>query len=255
MKDGGGSGGPIVRQYGASLIRQLYIRYSVCSMPVLNCLSQHHSLLVACFVTATYALALSCALLCLSITLLLLSHVPCFVSASRYSCFLMCLALSQHHAALAFSCALLCLSITLHSISCRSYSHVPSFVSVLLSQVLWFVSASLTPFLLSLMCLICLVTVLVHVHCFVSTSRRSYFLRCLRVSRCSSSALYVPCFVWLSITMLSQVLHLSITPLMCLALSQHDITPLFSALPFPLAGYSIDCSTSSSTLLQSCPMN
>ena len=51
---------------------------------------------------------------------------------------------------------------------------------------------------------------------------------------CSSSALYVPCFVWLSITMLSQVLHLSITPLMCLALSQHDITPLFSALPFPL---------------------
>ena len=119
---------------------------------------------------------------------------------------------------------------------CRYYTSwvVPSFVSVLLSQVLWFVSASLTPFLLSLMCLICLVTVLVHVHCFVSTSRRSYFLRCLRVSRCSSSALYVPCFVWLSITMLSQVLHLSITPLMCLALSQHDITPLFSALPFPL---------------------
>ena len=51
----------------------------------------------------------------------------------------------------------------LHSISCRSYSHVPSFVSVLLSQVLCFVSASLTPFLLSLMCLICLVTVLVYV--------------------------------------------------------------------------------------------
>ena len=126
-------------------------------------LSQHHA-----------ALALSCALLCLSITLLLLSHVPCFVSASRCSCSLMCLALSQHHAALALSCALLCLSITLHSISCRSYSHVPSFVSVLLSQVLCFVSASLTPFLLSLMCLICLVTVLVHVHCFVSTSRRSY---------------------------------------------------------------------------------
>ena len=86
----------------------------------------------------------------------------------------MCLALSQHHAALAFSCALLCLSITLHSISCHTYSHVPSFVPVLLSQVLCFVSASLTPFLLSLMCLIFLVTVLVHVHCFVSTSRRSY---------------------------------------------------------------------------------
>ena len=98
------------------------------------CVSQHH---VLC--------ALSCALLCLSITLLLLSHVT-----------------------------LLCLSITLNSISCHTYSHVPSFVPVLLSQVLCFVSASLTPFLLSLMCLIFLVTVLVHVHCFVSTSRRSY---------------------------------------------------------------------------------
>ena len=77
---------------------------------------------------------------------LLLSHVPCFVSASRCSCSLMCLALSQHHTALALSCALLCLSITLLLLS-----HVPSFVSVLLSQVLCFVSASLTPFLLSLM--------------------------------------------------------------------------------------------------------
>ena len=196
-------------------------------------LSQHHA-----------ALALSCALLCLSITLLLLSHVPCFVSASRCSCSLMCLALSQHRTALAFSCALLCLSITLHSISCHSYSHVPSFVSVLLPQVLCFVSASLTPFLLSLMCLICLVTVLVH--CFVSTSRRSYVLYVVSGYH-AALALYVPCFVWLSITMLSQVLHLSITslmclalsqhditPLMCLALSQHDIMPLFSALPFPL---------------------
>ena len=69
--------------------------------------------------------------------------------------------------------------------------HVPSFVSVLLSQVLCFVSASLTPFLLSLMCLICLVTVLVH--CFVSTSRRSYVLRCLRVSRCSCSLCALLC--------------------------------------------------------------
>ena len=173
-------------------------------------LSQHHA-----------ALALSCALLCLSITLLLLSHVPCFVSASRCSCFLMCLALSQHHAALAFSCALLCLSITLHSISCRSYSHVPSFVSVLLSQVLCFVSASLTPFLLSLMCLICLVTVLVH--CFVSASRRSCFVR---LSITPLMCLALPC-------------QHDITPLMCLALSQHDITPLFSALPFPLDIYPV----------------
>ena len=83
-----------------------------CSLMCLA-LSQHHA-----------ALALSCALLCLSITLLLLSHVPCFVSASRCSCSLMCLALSQHHAALALSCALLCLSITLLLLS-----HVPCFVS------------------------------------------------------------------------------------------------------------------------------
>ena len=86
--------------------------YSVCSMPALRSQTVYLSTLascdVACFVTATYALALSCALLCLSITLLLLSHVPCFVSASR------CLALS---------CALLCLSITL------LLSHVPCFVS------------------------------------------------------------------------------------------------------------------------------
>ena len=107
------------------------------------------------------------------------------------------------------------------------------------------------------MCLICLVTVLVH--CFVSTSRRSYVVSGYH----AALALYVPCFVRLSITMLSQVLHLSITPLMCLALSQHDITPLmclalsqhditplmclalsqhditplFSALPFPLDNY------------------
>ena len=166
----------------------------------------------------------------------------------------MCLALSQHHAALAFSCALLCLSITLHSISCRSYSHVPSFVSVLLSQVLCFVSASLTPFLLSLMCLICLVTVLVH--CFVSASRRSYVVSGYH----AALALYVPCFVRLSITPLMCLAlpgQHDITPLMCLALSQLDITPLFSALPFPLdifPGNSIDCSTLFSTV-QSCPMN
>ena len=82
-------------------------------------LKQSLLLLVACFVTATYALALSCALLCLSITLLLLSHVPCFVSASLTSfllslvclsclncyrsCSFMCIALSQHHAALTLS--------------------------------------------------------------------------------------------------------------------------------------------------------
>ena len=116
----------------------------LCHPKISNCLSQHHShcclILVACFVTATYtlvlscallcldqhhaALALLCALLCLSITLLLLSRVPCFVSASHCSCSLVCLALSQHHAALALSCALLCLSITLLLLS-----RVPCFVS------------------------------------------------------------------------------------------------------------------------------
>ena len=137
------------------------------------------------------------------------------------SCSLMCLALSQHHAALVLSCALLCLSITLHLLyhaalilMCLSFTS-----AVLLSQVLCFVSASLTPFLLSLMCLICLVTVLVHVHCFVSTSRRSYVVSGYH----AALALYVPCFVRLSITMLSQVLRLSITPLMCLALGSFHI--------------------------------
>ena len=80
-----------------------------CSLMYLA-LSQHHA-----------ALALSCTLLCLSITLLLLSHVPCFVSASRCSCSLMYLALSQHHAALALSCTL-----PQHA---ALLSHVPCFVS------------------------------------------------------------------------------------------------------------------------------
>ena len=131
---------PVLRSISASQSSCRLLCHSNIRSCSLMCLvlSQHHA-----------ALALSCALLCLSITLLLLSHVPCFVSASRYSCSLMYLALSQHHAALA------------------------------------------------------------------------------------------------------QVLRLSITPLMCLALSQHDITPLFSALPFPLDIFPGYCST----LLQSCPMN
>ena len=145
-------------------------------------------LLVACIVTATYTLVLSCALLCLdqhhaalalscalialsqhhaalalsllnclSITLLLLSHVPCFLSASRCSCSLMCLALSQHHAALA-------LYVTVCALIALSQHH---------------------------------------------------------------AALALSC----------ALLCLSITSFMCLALSQHAITPLFSALPCP--GYSI----------------
>ena len=82
-------------------------------------LSQQHTLLlshVPCFVSASRCSCSLMCLLCLSITLLLLSHVPCFVSASRCSCFLMCLALSQHHGA---QCML----------PLAWYMHVPSFVS------------------------------------------------------------------------------------------------------------------------------
>ena len=237
-------------------------------MPVLNCLSQHHSLLVACFVTATYALALSCALLCLSITLLLLSHVPCFVSASRCSCFLMCLALSQHHAALAFSCALLCLSITLHSISCRSYSHVPSFVSVLLSQVLWFVSASLTPFLLS------------HVPNLPCYRSCSCALLCLNITplllltlsqgitllfKCSLCALLCLAQHHDALSSASPQHHAAHVP--CLVSAWHHAALQCSAFsPRYFPGYSIDCSTYVVTKLSNeleingseilyCPMN
>ena len=117
----------------------------------------------------------------LSITLLLLSHVPCFVSAPRCSCSLMCFALSQHHAALALSCALLCLSIT----------------QLLLSHVLCFVSASRCS--CSLMCLA------------LSQHHAALALSCallVSASRCSCSLM---CFACLSITLLllSHVLCLS----------------------------------------------
>ena len=144
---------PILRSQTVYLSITVFLSLALSQQHTLMCLalSQHHA-----------ALALSCALLCLSITLLLLSHVPCFVSASRCSCSLMCLALSQHHAALALSCALLCLSITLShfslmcillclSITLLLHSHVPCFVSA--SRCTAY-HASLTPFLLSLMCLI-----------------------------------------------------------------------------------------------------
>ena len=134
---------------------------------------QQHTLLLSC-------VSASC----------LLSHVPCFVSAS-----------------------------------CRSYSHVPSFVSVLLSQVLCFVSASLPPFLLSLMCIIALLPFLFM--CIALSQHHAALTLSQGITLLLLS--HVPCFVLLSIT---QVLRLSITPLMCLALSQHDIT-LFSALLFP----------------------
>ena len=106
---------PVLRSISASQSSCRLLCHSNIRSCSLMCLalSQHHA-----------ALALSCTLLCHSITLLLLSHVPCFVTASRCSCSLMYLALSQHHAALALSCTLLCLSITLLLLS-----HVPCFVS------------------------------------------------------------------------------------------------------------------------------
>ena len=172
-------------------------------------------------ITVTLA---SCRLLCHSnIYTLLLSRVPWFVSASRCSCSLMCLALSQHHAA---------------QPSCRHYSYVA------LSQYCFFmcfVSASLTPFLLYLSlslslshvpklpcyrsCSFMYIALSQH-HAALTLSPAGYMITLLLLS-------HVPCFVRLSITLLCQVLRLSITLLMCLALSQHDITPLFSALPFP----------------------
>ena len=211
-------------------------------------LSQHHA-----------ALALSCALLCLSITLLLLSHVPCFVSASRCSCSLMCLALSQHHvcscslmcpalsqhhAALALSCALLCLSITL----------------LLLSHVPCFVSASRCSCRLFLMCLalsqfasryrdlqgglsIFKPTMLSRDH--VPCCSLHYLCLTLRMLLLESLSLYfavAPLIVSKSAAVIRDALlclecaspsifspqhHAALCALL---LSQHDITPLFSSL-------------------------
>ena len=119
-------------------------------------LSQHHAALalscpllclsitllllshVPCFVSASRC---SCSLMCLalsvSITLLLLSHVPCFVSASCCSCSLTCLALSQHHAALALSCTCFALS-RHHAVTCLALSaHVPCLVPACHHADLW----------------------------------------------------------------------------------------------------------------------
>ena len=86
----------------------------------------------------------------------------------------MCLALSQHHAALPEHHAALipiCLALSQYC---------------MLSHVLCFVSASLTPFLLSLMCLSCLVTALA-LSCALLCLNITSLLRCLRVTRCSCS--------------------------------------------------------------------
>ena len=96
--------------------------------------------------------------------------------------------------------------------SCHSYSHVPSFVSallshvpsfvsVLLSHVPCFVSASLTPFLFSPMCLSCLVTILA-----LSASHRSYVVSVVLLPHVPSVALSGSA---------------SRCSLMCFALSQH----------------------------------
>ena len=88
------SGHPYIgRHYRATLIR-----YSVCSMPVLRSQTVYLSITVflSLALSQQHTLLLShCALLCHSITLLLLSHVPCFVTASRRSCALPCLSMTS----------------------------------------------------------------------------------------------------------------------------------------------------------------
>ena len=181
-------------------------------------LSQQHTLLlshVPCFVSAHAALALSCALLCLSslalscallcLSSLALSCALLCLSSLALSCALLCLSSLALSCALlclsslALSCALLCLSSLALSCACLAlsqqscFSRVPCFVSLhtllLLSYVLCFVSAVL----------------LSHVPCFVSAVLLSHVPCLVSASRRSCRAL--PC--------------LSITPLMCLALSQH----------------------------------
>ena len=161
--------------------------FYACRPKISNCFisaSQSLLLLVACFVTATYTLALSCAMLCLSImlhalalsralhalsqhhialvlslalpclsiTLLLFSHVPCLVSASHCSCSLTCHALSQHHAAC--SCSLTCLALSQHHIALVLSCALPclSISLLLFSHLPCLVSACCTPLFSALPC-------------------------------------------------------------------------------------------------------
>ena len=122
------------------------------------------------FITVTLA---SCRLLC---------H-----SNIRRFCSLVCLALSQHHAALVLSCALLCLSITLLLLSC------------------------------ALLCLSITLLLLSHVPCFVSASRCSCSLMCLALSQHHATVLALSCALLCS----SRCLRVSrySCSFMCLALS------------------------------------
>ena len=125
------------------------------------------------YLSITVTLA-SCPLLCHSNT-----------CSKIRSCSLMCLALSQHHAALALSCALLCLSI-MHATLALSCA------MLCLSITLLLLSHAPCP-------------------CFVSASRCSCSLMmCLALFQ-HHATLALSCALFC----------LSITPLMCLALSQH----------------------------------
>ena len=115
---------------------------------------------VPCFVSASRCrLVLSCALLYLSITLTpcslmclalsqhhaaaLFSHVPCFVSASCCSCSLMCLALSQHHDTL----ILMCLALSqYYFLKCLALSGSASRCSLKCSAFPWIFSRLLDRF-------------------------------------------------------------------------------------------------------------
>ena len=126
------------------------------------------------FITVTLA---SCRLLC---------H-----SNIRRFCSLVCLALSQHHAALVLSCALLCLSITLLLLSC------------------------------ALLCLSITLLLLSHVPCFVSASRCSCSLMCLALSQHHAyRSLPLSCALLCSrITLSSRWVSRYSCSFMCLALS------------------------------------
>ena len=168
----------------------------------------------------------SCFLMCLALMLsinarLLLSHVPCFDAQHQRKALAFSCALLWCSASTQGSCFLMCLCFVSASrctaYHADSYSHdklassqVLNFLRVTyinLSQHPWRRSCSLliVPSIYAYVYRVC-----VSCACALSANITPLFtvLRCLRVSRCSSSSsLYVPCFVWLSITMLSQVLH------------------------------------------------
>ena len=131
------------------------------------------------------------------------------------------------------SCSLMCLALSQHHVAAQPEHHAALILMCLaLSQycfLMCFVSASLTPFLLSLslslMFLSCLVTVLA-LSCALLCLNITPLLRCLRVSRCSCSLM---CLALSDSASRCSVKCFASASRRSCALSQHDITPLFSA--------------------------